>query len=154
MPLLAAAFLFWSFSPSGPTSAPAPAGHAPGFRDAATESGIDFRMTFLPDEQGEAFKVNLYDHGCGVVVADYDGDGDDDVLFLNQLGGNALYRNRGDGTFENVTAAVGPLALADRVCVGAAFGDYDNDDDQDLYVTSTRGGNVLFENQGDGTFRD
>jgi hypothetical protein len=111
-------------------------------------------MTFLPDEQGEAFKVNLYDHGCGVAVADYDGDGHDDVLFLNQLGGNALFRNRGDGTFENVTKLAGPLALADRVCVGAAFGDYDNDDDQDLYVTSTRGGNVLFENQGDGTFRD
>ncbi|HEV3006904.1 MAG TPA: CRTAC1 family protein [Pirellulales bacterium] len=127
---------------------------ADAFRDEARESGIDFRMTFLPNEQGEHFKVNLYDHGCGLAVADYDGDGDDDVLFLNQLGGNALYRNRGDGTFDNVTAAAGPLSLTDRICVGAAFGDYDNDDDQDLYVTSTRGGNVLFENQGDGTFRD
>ncbi|HEV3024392.1 MAG TPA: VCBS repeat-containing protein, partial [Pirellulales bacterium] len=138
---------------SSPAS-PAQASRAPGFRDATLESGIDFRMAFLPNEQGESFKVNLYDHGCGLAVADYDGDGHDDVLFLNQLGGNALYRNRGDGTFEIVTAAAAPLVLADRVCVGAAFGDYDNDDDQDLYITSTRGGNVLLENLGGGRFRD
>ena len=90
---------------------------AAGFRDVAPESGIDFRMTFLPNEQGEFFKTNLYDHGSGVAVADYDGD--DDVLFLNQLGANALYRNRGDGTFENVTAQAPELALADRICVAA-----------------------------------
>jgi len=126
----------------------------PGFRDAVPANGIDYRMSFLPNEQGETFKINLYDHGCGVTVADYDGDGDDDVLFLNQLGPNALYRNHGDGTFDDVTDEAGPLALTDRIKVGAAFGDYDNDDDQDLYVTSTRGGNVLFENLGGGWFRD
>ncbi|HUY31862.1 MAG TPA: CRTAC1 family protein [Pirellulales bacterium] len=127
---------------------------AAGFRDAATESGIDFRMAFLPNEQGPTFKVNLYDHGCGVAVADIDGDGDDDALFLNQLGANALYRNRGDGTFEDVTHEAGPVALDDRIKVGAAFGDVDNDGDQDLYITSTRGGNVFLENLGEGRFRD
>jgi enediyne biosynthesis protein E4 len=127
---------------------------AAGFCDVAPESGIDFHMAFLPNEQGESFKINLYDHGCGVAVADYDGDGDEDVLFLNQLGANALYRNRGDGTFENVTDEAGPLAMNDRIKVGAAFGDYDNDDDQDLYITSTRGGNVLLENVGKGRFVD
>jgi hypothetical protein len=110
-------------------------------------------MNFLPAEQGENFKVNLYDHGCGVAVGDFDGDGHDDVYFLNQLGPNALYRNRGDGTFEDVTARAG-VGLGDRICVGAAFADYDNDGHQDLYVTSTRGGNVLFRNKGDGTFED
>ncbi|HET6882314.1 MAG TPA: CRTAC1 family protein [Pirellulales bacterium] len=125
-----------------------------GFVDRAPEAGIDFRMRFLPDEQGEKFKINLYDHGCGVLAADYDGDGRDDLLFLNQLGPNALFRNRGDGTFQNVTSENPCLALADRICVGGAFGDYDNDGDQDLYVTSTRGGNVLFENQGGGRFED
>ncbi|HWB12891.1 MAG TPA: CRTAC1 family protein [Pirellulales bacterium] len=127
-----------------------PASH-PGFRDVLPTSGIDFRMEQQPAERRN---VNLYDHGCGVAVADYDGDGDDDVLFLKQLGRNGLYRNRGDGTFENATSEAGALALTDRICVGAAFADYDNDGDQDLYVTSTRGGNVLFENQGGGHFLD
>jgi hypothetical protein len=125
-----------------------------GFRDEAPESGIDFRMHFLPGEQGANFKINLYDHGCGVAVADFDGDGWDDLYFLNQLGPNALYRNLRDGTFEDVTEEAGPVALDDRVCVGATFGDYDNDGDQDLYVTSVRGGNVLFENTGEGRFQD
>jgi hypothetical protein len=122
-----------------------------GFRDRLPESGIDFRMQQQLPEQ---FNINLYDHGSGVAVADYDGDGHDDVLFLNQFGENALYRGRGDGTFENVTREAGPLALADRICVGAAFADYDNDGDQDLYITSTRGGNVLFENHGGGHYQD
>jgi enediyne biosynthesis protein E4 len=124
---------------------------SPGFRNILPESGIDFRMLQLA---GEQFKVNLYDHGCGVAIADFDGDRDDDVLFLKQFGENGLYRNRGDGTFENVTSQAGSLALADRICVGAAFADYDNDGDQDLYITCTRGGNVLFENQGSGQYQD
>src|SRR4051794_37380510 len=70
------------------------------FRDVAEESGLTFRMRFLTGEQGETFKINLYDHGSGVAVADYDGDGHDDIYLVNQLGPNALYRNRGDGTFE------------------------------------------------------
>ncbi len=121
--------------------------------DGAEAAGLEFRMRFLPGEQGETFKINLYDHGAGLAVGDYDGDGDDDVYFLNQLGPNALYRNRGDGTFQDVTRAAG-VALGDRVCVAAAFADYDADGDQDLYVTSTRGGNVLFRNRGRGHFED
>jgi hypothetical protein len=141
---------------AGPTREPTRAAPPPldAFRDEAPEAGIAFRMNFLPGEQGERFKINLYDHGCGVAVADFDGDGWDDLYFLNQLGPNTLYRNRGDGTFQDVTAAAGPVALDDRVCVGAAFGDYDNDGDQDLYVTSVRGGNVLFQNSGEGRFQD
>lgn len=119
---------------------------SPSFRDVADANGLDFHMNFLPAEQGATFKINLYDHGCGLAVADYNGDGYDDVLLLNQLGANALYRNRGDGRFERVTDDTSPLALADRICVGATFGDYDNDGDQDLYITSTRGGNVMLEN--------
>jgi hypothetical protein len=124
-----------------------------GFHERGRESGLDFRMTFLADEQGESFKVNLYDHGCGVAVGDYDGDGHDDVYFCNQLGKNALYRNKGDGTFEDVTEKAG-VGLGDRVCVAATFADTRNNGRQDLYVTSTRGGNVFFRNNGDGTFTD
>jgi hypothetical protein len=122
-------------------------------RESAVEAGLEFRMTFLPNEQGENFKINLYDHGCGLACADFDGDGHEDVYFVNQLGGNALYRNRGDGTFEDVTAAAG-VALDDRICVAATFADYDNDGKPDLFVTSTRGGNTLFHNLGGGKFRD
>jgi hypothetical protein len=124
-----------------------------GFRESARASGITFRMAFLPAEQGAKFKINLYDHGCGVAVGDYDGDGNDDVYFTNQLGENALYRNNGDGTFTDMTH-VAKVAVGDRVCVAATFADYDNDGHADLYVTSTRGGNILFHNNGDGTFTD
>jgi hypothetical protein len=125
----------------------------PGFRECAAEVGIRFRMAFLPGEQGEKFKINLYDHGCGVAIADYDGDGYDDIYFVNQLGRNALCRNNGDGTFTDVTEQAG-VGLGDRICVGAVFCDYDNDGRPDLFVTSTRGGNVLFHNEGNGKFRD
>src|ERR1700736_5526285 len=65
------------------TDKPANAGAAH-FQERALESGITFRMQFLPNEQGETFKINLYDHGSGVAVGDYDGDGYDDVYFVNQ----------------------------------------------------------------------
>jgi hypothetical protein len=122
-------------------------------RECATEVGITWRMNFLPNEQGKTFKINLYDHGSGLAVGDFDGDGHEDIYFCNQLGPNALYRNKGDGTFEDVTQKAG-VALGDRVCVGATFVDYDNDGLLDLYVTSTRGGNVLFRNVGGGKFED
>jgi hypothetical protein len=124
-----------------------------GFKELGFESGINFNMRFLPGEQGQNFKINLYDHGCGVAVGDYDGDGHDDVYFVNQLGANALYRNNGNGTFEDVTARAG-VGLGDRICVAATFADTTNSGRQDLFVTSTRGGNVFFRNQGDGTFKD
>ncbi|MBI1916007.1 MAG: CRTAC1 family protein [Planctomycetes bacterium] len=124
-----------------------------GFRESAREAGIDFRMALLPREQREKFKVNLFLYGCGVAVGDFDGDGLDDLYFVNQLGPNKLYRNKGDGTFEDVTDKAG-VGLGDRICVAATWADYDNDGKQDLFVTSTRGGNVLFHNNGDGTFTD
>src|SRR5262249_49442030 len=128
---------------------PAPAA----FRECATEAGLTWRMSYLPSEQGEQFKINLYDHGSGLAVGDFDGDGFDDLYLCNQLGHNALYRNRGDGALEAVTDKAG-VGLGDRVCAAATFADYDNDGFPDLYVTSTRGGNVLFRNNGDGTFTD
>src|SRR5579884_2430865 len=127
--------------------------HAPGFKDIAREAGLTWRMSFLSHEQGTTVKTNLYDHGCGVAVGDYDGDGHDDIYFCNQLGKNALYHNKGDGSFEDVTDKAG-VGLGDRICVAATWADYDNSGRQSLFVTSTRGGNVLFKNMGNGTFKD
>ena len=123
------------------------------FEDTIESSGIGFTMGFLPNEQGPRFRINLYDHGCGVAVADVNGDGHDDVYFCNQLGPNALYVGDGKGHFTDVTAAAG-VGLDDRISVSATFADYDGDGDQDLYVATTRGGNSLFRNKGDGTFED
>jgi hypothetical protein len=150
--LLAAggAYLAWKGRPH--EGDPGPAAGRP-FEDRCEEAGIHFRMNFLANEQGEKFKINLYDHGAGVAVGDYDGDGHDDIYLVNQLGRNALYHNKGDGTFEDVTDKAG-VGLGDRICVAATFADYDNDGHQDLFVTSTRGGNVLFRNNGNGTFKD
>src|SRR6266542_3951711 len=125
----------------------------PGFDEDAEGAGITFRMMFLPSEQGEDFRVNLYDHGCGLAIADFDGDGHDDIYFTNQRGPNALYRNNGDGTFTDVTDKAG-VAVGDRICVGAAFADTRNNGRQDLYVTSTRGGNLLSRYRRDPTFPD
>ena len=151
--LLAAAaggLAIWNFCQKDPEQS---VGKSGGFRDAIDETGITFRMKFIDKEQGENFKTNLYDHGCGVAIGDYDGDGRDDIYFVNQLGKNALYRNLGDDKFEDVTEKAG-VGLGDRICVSATFADYDNDGKLDLFVTSTRGGNVLFKNLGNGQFRD
>jgi tetratricopeptide (TPR) repeat protein len=62
-----------------------------------------------------------------------------------------LYRNRGDGSFENTTARAG--VSNDRYTKGVTAGDYDNDGDMDLFVSNI-GFNRLYRNKGDGTFRD
>ncbi len=133
----------WLILRPGPGVSPGPGDNeVSAFRECADEAGLTWRMSYLPTEQGEKFKINLYDHGAGLAVGDYDGDGHDDIYFCNQLGKNALYRNKGDSSFEDVTDKAG-VGFGDRVCVAATFADYDNDGRPDLFVTSTRGGNVL-----------
>jgi hypothetical protein len=122
------------------------------FVDRQAGSGITFRHRIV-DDSGKSYKAAHYDHGNGLAIADVDGDGLTDVYFLNQVGGNQLAKNLGGGKFQDVTAAAG-VAVPDRVSVSAAFADIDNDGDQDLYVTTVRAGNLLFENDGKGAFRD
>ncbi|MFQ5719697.1 MAG: FG-GAP-like repeat-containing protein [Acidobacteriota bacterium] len=93
--------------------------------------------------------------GSGAALVDLDGDSDLDLYLINAApdGGapNRLFHNRGDGTFEDVSAVSG---LDDAgPGTGVTAGDYDNDGFVDLYVANW-GGNHLFRNRGDATFED
>jgi len=122
------------------------------FVDRIGGSGITF-VNRVVEDAGRYYKPVHYDHGTGIVAADVDGDGLVDIYFVNQVGGSELYKNLGGGRFRNITKEAG-VALADRIAVAASFADIDNDGDQDLFVTTVREGNVLFENDGRGHFRD
>jgi hypothetical protein len=122
------------------------------FTDERERSGIRFQHRIV-DDAGNRYKAVHYDHGHGLAAADVDNDGKLDLYFVNQVGPCELWRNRGDGTFEDITARAG-VAIPDSVKVGASFADYDNDGDADLFVTTVRGGNRLFQNLGDGRFAD
>jgi len=122
------------------------------FSDTLKESGITF-IHHAVDDVTKHMRMGHYDHGSAVAVADVDGDGLYDIYFVNQVGGNELWKNLGGGKFKNVTQEAG-VALAGRISVAAAFADIDNDGDQDLFVTTVRGGNALFENDGQGHFKD
>ena len=122
------------------------------FEDQRKASGITF-VHHAVDDITKHMRMGHYDHGSAVAVADVDGDGLYDIYFVNQVGGNELWKNLGNGKFKNITEEAG-VGLPDRISVAAAFADIDNDGDQDLFVTTVRGGNALFENDGHGHFRD
>jgi enediyne biosynthesis protein E4 len=101
----------------------------------------------------------LEEAGPGVCVADFDGDGFQDIYFVNGRDlynrglhlQNALYRNNGNGTFTDVTEKAG--VPGNGYGLGCVWGDYDNDGHPDLYVTQY-GKNILYHNNGNGTFTD
>jgi hypothetical protein len=121
------------------------------FEDKLPESGITFRQRIV-DDSGLNYKAVHYDHGNGIAVADVDGDGLYDIYFVNQAGPSELWKNLGGGKFRKIDNPA--LAIPGRIAVAASFADIDNDGDEDLYVTTVRGGNLLFENDGKGNFRD
>jgi len=122
------------------------------FSDKVATSGITFR-NHIVDDAGKTYKAAHYDHGTGLAMADVDGDGLLDIYFVSQAGGNQLWKNLGGGKFEDITASAG-VAVAGKISVSASFADIDNDGDADLYVTTVRGGNVLFENDGHAKFKN
>jgi hypothetical protein len=127
------------------------------FTDVTRSAGIDFHLT-----AGSAQKKFIFESvEGGVAVFDFDRDGWQDLFFVNgttmELGDGdraptgKLYRNRHNGTFEDVTATSGITAKG--WCFGAAVGDYDNDGFDDLFITCL-GRNYLYHNNHNGTFTD
>src|SRR5947207_2163230 len=128
------------------------------FTNVAREAGLNHTTVF----GGEASnKYLLETTGTGVAFIDFDNDGWLDLFFVNgsTLEGfprdkaptNHLYRNRRDGTFEDVTARAG--LAASGWGQGACVGDYDGDGYDDLFVTYF-GQNRLYHNRGNGTFEE
>jgi len=109
--------------------------------------GTDYWRTVLDGASG----IDLYGHN-GVALGDIDGDGFDDLYVCQPAGlPNRLYRNRGDGTFEDITDGSGVGLLENTAC--ALFADIDNDGRQELIVVRAAGP-LLFVNDGSGTFRE
>lgn len=132
--------------------------HGELFSDVTAALGIDFSL--VNGARGERYVNETMLGGGGWI--DYDGDGWLDLYLANGHDasryagkpgktGNRLYRNLAGKSFEDVTerAGVGERRYSNGVCVG----DYDNDGDQDLFVTNV-GRNTLYQNNGDGTFLD
>jgi hypothetical protein len=138
------------------------------FTDITQAVGIDFKH----ENSATSNKYLIETMGGGVALFDYNNDGRLDVFFTNgakledpmstgqqpdksdRRFWNRLYRQNADGTFSDVTEKAGLTGMPqNRYGMGAAVGDYDNDGFQDLYVTNY-GGNTLYHNNGDGTFRD
>lgn len=107
--------------------------------------GSDYWRTVLDGACG----IDVYGNN-GVAAGDFDNDGFDDLYVCQPAGlPNRLYRNRGDGTFDDVTENAGVGVLDNTAC--ALFADFENKGVQDLLVVCG-GGPLLFLNQGDGTF--
>ncbi|MHB1559607.1 MAG: FG-GAP-like repeat-containing protein [Isosphaeraceae bacterium] len=133
----------------------------PTFRDAAESAGLRHVYDYDPTPLWRMPEMM----GGGVGLIDYDGDGWLDVYAVQ--GGklpnesdpppspqrDRLFRNRGDGTFEEGTKAAGLLAFPGGYGHGATVGDYDNDGHPDLFLTRWRS-YALYRNRGDGTFED
>jgi enediyne biosynthesis protein E4 len=125
------------------------------FTNVTAAAGIKFKHF----KGNDGISINREEFGPGVCVADFDGDGWQDIYFVNGRDlytrgmsvTNALYRNNHDGTFTDVTEKAGVPGTG--YGLGCVWGDFDNDGFADLFVTQY-GKNVLYHNNGKGTFTD
>jgi len=156
---LAIALLLASAGP-GPTTAWAGQGSRLRFVDVTREAGLKFRHNF----GARKLENVLMTTGSGCALVDFDGDGWLDAFLVNgtfldtdaaprtdKVTRHALFRNRGDGTFEDVTRAAG--FGVPSFGQGVTAGDFDGDGHTDLYLTNY-GPNRLYRNTGSGTFED
>jgi hypothetical protein len=128
------------------------------FRDVTAKSGVDFVHT----HGGSGRKYIVETLTAGLALFDYDNDGRTDIYLINGrplpgtktklLSKNRLYRNLGGMRFEDVTERAG-VGGGTGYGLGVCVGDYDNDGFQDIYV-SNYGENILYHNNGNGTFTD
>jgi hypothetical protein len=136
-----------------------PASTPPLFDAVAPEaSGVTFANTLPQDSAVNIVNYLYFYNGGGVAAGDIDGDGRVDLYFTSNLGRNRLYRNLGHFRFEDITARAG---VADSVGwkTGVTMADVDGDGRLDIYVSGVNylgmpGRNVLYINNGDGTFTD
>lgn len=120
---------------------PLPPPTFPVFEERTAAAGID-----MPHRMIDSYL------SMGTAFGDYDRDGDLDLYLTNARGPNRLYRNRGDGTFEESPVS-GQVALVSHSSGGCVFADYDNDGFPDLYVCGM-GSNVLLHNDAGLGFTD
>src|ERR1019366_6296848 len=132
----------------------------PHFTDVASQS----KFSYISNNDLSPRKYFLQPMCGGIAILDFDNDGKMDIFFTNgaQLPElkktgpsfyNCLLRNRGDGTFEDVTAKAGIAGEHLDYSYGVAVGDYDNDGFPDIFIANT-GKNALYHNNGNGTFTD
>jgi enediyne biosynthesis protein E4 len=122
-----------------------------GFERLSPErTGIGFTNLLTLDRQ---LLSQILPNGSGVAAGDVDGDGWVDLYFCGLDSDNRLYRNLGDGSFEDITAAAG-VGWPGRDATGAAFADLDGDGDLDLVVNSIGAGTGIFLNDGQGRFTE
>jgi hypothetical protein len=132
-----------------------------GVANVAEKTGVRFRQTNFATEKKYPFETM----GGAVAVLDYNHDGLPDLFFLNGAPSpqheksssesfNRLYRNKKNGTFEDVTEGSGLSGQGKKgYPQGIAVADYDNDGFPDIYITQF-GEGILYHNQGNGTFAD
>ncbi|HZN39200.1 MAG TPA: FG-GAP-like repeat-containing protein [Planctomycetota bacterium] len=108
-------------------------------------------LVFANELRPENIVAYVYS-GAGLAVGDYDGNGLPDVYLVSQDGPNKLFKQTSPMHFEDVTAKAGGLDGGEAWGTAATFADVDGDRDLDLYVCNLESPNLLYQNQGDGTF--